>query len=106
MKRIELSTCLALAALALAPSFACQYAYYSTMEAFGKAKRDILVDRVEQARDEQTAAKEEFKDALTRFREVTGSDGGDLERQYSKLQDDYEDCESRAKAVSTRIEAI
>jgi len=41
----------------------CQSAYYSAMEKAGIHKRDILVDRVEDARDSQQAAKEQFKDA-------------------------------------------
>jgi type III secretory pathway lipoprotein EscJ len=31
----------------------CDSIYYSTMETFGKHKRDILVDRVENAREAQ-----------------------------------------------------
>jgi len=93
-------------AAALATSAGCSSAYYKTMEAFGMPKREILVDRVEEARDEQTKAKAEFLDALTRFREVTGFQGGELERQYESLKDEYGDCESRAKAVSKRIASI
>ncbi|HUR29059.1 MAG TPA: DUF2959 domain-containing protein [Planctomycetota bacterium] len=90
----------------LVPTVACQGAYYKTMEKFGKQKREILVDRVEAARDEQSEAKKEFKDALTRFRELTGFKGGELEDKYEALKDEYEDCESRAEAVSSRIAAI
>jgi chromosome segregation ATPase len=90
----------------IVPTVACQGAYYKTMEKFGKHKREILVDRVEAARDEQTEAKEEFKDALTRFKELTGFKGGELERKYEALKSEYEDCESRAEAVSERIASI
>ena len=38
---------------------ACQKAYYSTMEKFGVHKRDIMVDRVGEARDSQEEAKEQ-----------------------------------------------
>src|SRR5688572_15287263 len=44
----------------------CQTAYYKTMETFGVHKRDILKDNVEDARNEQEKAAEQFKDALTR----------------------------------------
>ncbi|MEN8232871.1 MAG: DUF2959 family protein, partial [Thermodesulfobacteriota bacterium] len=37
----------------------CQKAYYNTMEKFGVHKRDIMVDRVEEARDSQEEAKEQ-----------------------------------------------
>ena len=39
----------------------CASIYYSTMETFGVEKRDILVDRVEDARDGQEDAKEQFQ---------------------------------------------
>ncbi len=42
----------------------CQKAFYSTMEKFGIHKRDIMVDRVEEARDSQQEAKEQFKSFL------------------------------------------
>ena len=35
----------------------CSTVYYKTMEKFGYEKRDILVDRVEDARDSQNDAK-------------------------------------------------
>jgi len=39
----------------------CQRAYYKRMETFGKHKRDILISRVEEARDAQEDTKEQFK---------------------------------------------
>src|SRR5262245_19262115 len=56
----------------------CSSAYYSTMEKFGFAKRDILVDRVEDTQKSQEKAKEQFADALEHFVAVTKVDGGDL----------------------------
>lgn len=95
-----------LVACAFGTVSSCQSAYYSTMEAFGTAKRDILVDRVGDARDEQTQAKQEFKDALTRFREVTNFKGGELEEKYNALKEEYDNCAYRAQKVSERIEGI
>jgi hypothetical protein len=93
--------------LLLAPFVAgCRAAYYSAMETLGREKRDILVDRVETARDGQEAAKEQFESALVRFKAVTGFEGGDLEAQYDRLASDYERCESRAEAVRKRIRAV
>jgi hypothetical protein len=51
------STLLALAMLVLA---SCQTVYYATMEKLGYPKRALLVSRVQQARDSQQAAKEQF----------------------------------------------
>ena len=42
----------------------CQSAYYSAMEKVGTHKRDILIDRVEEATSSQEDAKEEFISAL------------------------------------------
>ena len=65
--------------LLLFPLIACQQAYYQTMEQFGYHKREIMVDRVGAARDSQTEAKEQFKDALEKFSALVDYDGGNLE---------------------------
>jgi len=81
----------------------CSSTYYAAWEKLGVEKRDILKKRVVAARDEQKAAGEEFKDAMTRLKEMTGFEGGKLEKAYNGLKDDYEDCNSRAEAVRKRI---
>jgi hypothetical protein len=96
----------ALALLLATSAFGCRSAYYSAMETLGQEKRDILVDRVEDARDDQEAAKEQFQSALARFKEVTGFEGGDLEEQYDRLDGDYQRCEARAEAVRQRIRSV
>lgn len=84
----------------------CQQTYYNTMEKFGVHKRDILVDRVEEARDSQVETQEQFKSALERFSEVVNFDGGDLQEQYEALNEEYEKSEEKAQSVSDRIEAV
>lgn len=81
----------------------CSGVYYSAMEKIGKEKRHILVDNVEDVQESQTKAQEEFKDALTRIKELYAFDGGELETFYDKLKDSYEDCDSRAKQIEDRI---
>jgi predicted nucleic acid-binding Zn-ribbon protein len=81
----------------------CRNVYYAAWEKFGVEKRDLLKDRVEDARDEQKEAGEEFKDALTRLKAITGFEGGKLEKAYSDLKSDFEDCSARAEAVRKRI---
>jgi len=81
----------------------CRSAYYSAWETFGKHKRDLLKDRVEQVRDDQQAAAEQFKDALTRLKELTGFKGGDLEKIYDRLNADYKQSEAKANTVTERI---
>jgi len=84
----------------------CQKAYFATMEQFGVHKREILVDRVEDAREAQGEAKESFVDALDAFRAVQEFDGGSLEAIYKDLSSRYSTCKSRAETVSDRIESI
>lgn len=101
------SALLALAAVALVTvPFACQSAYYSAMERFGVHKRDILVDRVKDAREDQAEAKERFVSTFDRFKELTSFDGGDLEARYKKLNAEYEDCSSKADDVRKRIKSV
>lgn len=84
----------------------CQSAYYSAMEKVGVHKRDILVDRVEDARDSQQQAKEQFKDALERYRSVVQVQGGKLEERYEALNAEFEASENSARDVRNRIEAV
>ena len=85
---------------------ACSSAYYKTMEGFGIEKRDILVDRVEDARDAQGDASEQFTSALDQFRATVAFDGGDLEKTYDRLDAEYERCVAEADGVSSRIDDV
>jgi hypothetical protein len=96
---------LALLALLL-PLGACRGAYYGTLEKFGIQKRHILVDRVEEGRAAQRAAKEQFQSALEAFREVSRFEGGDLEDLYDRLVHEYAESEGRVEAVRERVDAI
>lgn len=92
--------------LALVLLAGCSSAYYKTMESFGVEKRDILVDRVEEARDAQDSASEQFASALEQFRATVNFDGGDLEKIYDRLNSEYESSVSEAEDVSDRIDAV
>lgn len=92
---------LLVAAIALALS-ACQTAYYGAMEKLGYEKRDILVSRVDDARKAQQEAKQQFESALQQFIATTNFSGGELERQYNKLKDAYDDSDARAQAHQRR----
>ena len=81
----------------------CQSAYFKTMEAFGHHKRDLLVDRVEDTRDAQQDAKEQFESALEKFSSVMNFSGGKLEEKYKELKTELERSESKAKAVRKNI---
>jgi paraquat-inducible protein B len=84
----------------------CQRAYYAAWESVGKEKRHLLKDEVKDVHSDQEKAAEEFKDVLTRIKEIYGFKGGNLEKVYNKLNDDYQDCEERAETVRKRIQSV
>ncbi|UUM30535.1 DUF2959 domain-containing protein [Vibrio japonicus] len=84
----------------------CQSAYYSAMEQVGYHKRDIMVDRVEEAKESQQDAQQEFTSALEAISSLTNFDGGELESVYNQINDKYQDSEKAAKKVRERIAAI
>jgi len=86
--------------------FGCESTYYKTMETMGYHKRDIMVDRVQDARDAQEEAKEQFESALEKFSSVLGFQGGNLEEKYDQLKNEYEESATRADAVRSRIAAV
>lgn len=82
------------------------YLYYESMEKLGREKRDILARRVEAGRKEQVEAKEQFQTTLEAFQDLTGFEGGNLEKTYNQLNKEYERSETQAKQVGERIQAI
>ncbi|MHC4584649.1 MAG: DUF2959 domain-containing protein [Planctomycetota bacterium] len=84
----------------------CRSAYYKTMEAFGQHKRDILVSRVEDARDAQEDAKEQFKSALEKFSDVVEFSGGKLQDKYNQLKSELDKSKSKAKSVRSNISGV
>jgi histidinol dehydrogenase len=76
------------------------------MEKLGYHKREILVDRVQDARDAQQEAKEQFASALEQFSAIVGFQGGELEQTYKRLKTEFDRSESRAEAVHDRIDEV
>lgn len=85
---------------------ACTTMYLEGLEKIGIPKRDVMVSRVEKARDTQEETKEQFKSALEQFTAATNFSGGDLEDTYKRLNDAYEDSVSKAEEVRSRIADI
>ncbi|MDD1637916.1 MAG: DUF2959 domain-containing protein [Methylococcaceae bacterium] len=85
---------------------ACSSVYYSGLEKMGIPKRDVMVHRVEKARDTQEETKEQFKSALDQFTAVANFKGGDLEANYNKLNSEYEASVDKANEVKKRISDI
>ncbi|PCJ48173.1 MAG: DNA repair protein [Gammaproteobacteria bacterium] len=86
--------------------FSCQSAYYSTMEKFGIEKRDILVDRVEAAKESQEGAQEQFSSALEQFIQLTNYQGGELQKVYENLKEQFENSQYSAELVSDRVDKV
>lgn len=85
---------------------ACQSAYYGAWEKFGVHKRDILVDRVEDARESQEDGQKQFQSALEQFKSVVAFEGGALEERYQKLNAEYQASTEAAEEIRKRIEAV
>ena len=84
----------------------CTSTYYRALESIGIEKRDILADRLEETRDAQADAKEQFSSALEQYRSVVAVDGGDLEDIYDRLNAEYESSAERAEEVRERIDSV
>ena len=84
----------------------CSTVYYAAYEKIGIYKRDLLKKDVIAARDDQKQAQEQFKDALTRLKEITKFDGGEAEKAYNGLKSEYDSCVKRADAVHKRIRDV
>lgn len=84
----------------------CATVQYSALEKVGIEKRDILVDRVEDARDAQDETREELVSAYDALSELIDHDGGELEKRYRALDkavdrssDARDDLDDRLKAI-------
>ena len=90
----------------LALGAGCSGTYYNVMEKVGFAKREILVDRVDDTRKAQGEAKEQFASALEHFIAVTKVNGGELQRKYDELNREFQRSEKAAREVHARIDAV
>ena len=84
----------------------CQSAYYAAWEKVGVEKRDIMVDRVEDAKESQEDAQQQFSDALEQFTHLMNYDGGELQDVYEELKDQYEESNQAATEVTKRINKV
>ena len=84
----------------------CASTYYGALENIGIEKRDILVSRVDAARDAQSDAQEEFQDALEQYRTLVAFDGGELAQTYDRLSRQHTRLEGEARLVRSRIDSI
>lgn len=84
----------------------CNTLYYGAMEKVGVHKRNIMMDRVKEARETQAEAKKQFLTAMEQFKSVVKFKGGDLEKEYNTLSAALQKSESEAAAVRRRIRSV
>jgi hypothetical protein len=84
----------------------CSSAYYEVMQKLGKEKRDILVQRIKEAKKDQEQTKQQLQTTMESFQALTGFEGGDLEKSYKKLNGEYERAEGEANKLSDKIKSI
>jgi exonuclease VII large subunit len=80
--------------------------YYSAKESIGEHKRDIVVHKVELACTSLQETRNEFEDALGKFKSLVNVNESTLEHKYNLLNRQYQFCRSKSDAVSDRIRAI
>ena len=85
---------------------ACSSMYLGALEKVGIPKREVMVHRVEKARDTQEETKQQFKSALEQFTVVTNFKGGNLESVYNELNTEYQNSVDQAEEVRDRIDSI
>lgn len=85
---------------------ACSTMYYGAMEKVGIHKREIMVDRIKEARDTQNEAKEQVLTAMEQFKRVVNVEGGNLEKEYNKLNATLQKTEAEATRVHDRISSV
>ena len=84
----------------------CSTIKYNTLEKIGIHKRDLLVGNVEDTRDAQEDAQEQFQDALERFGSVIDIEETGLQKAYKLLNAEYEDSVAAAEEVSEQIDEV
>ncbi|MFG0246094.1 MAG: DUF2959 domain-containing protein [Phycisphaerales bacterium JB052] len=88
------------------PTIGCASTGIAIREKLGTPKREQLVDRVDETRDAQESAKEQFASTLDELKSLSGYDGGELESAYKRLNSQLERAKSRAERVSDKIKSV
>lgn len=105
-KRVVLTGMVLGALVVVSAMTGCASTGIAVRETLGTPKREQLVDRVDETRDAQESAKEQFATTLDELKSLTNFDGGELEDAYSRLKKQYERAENRAEKVSSKIKSV
>ena len=84
----------------------CTSTYYKAMATLGKEKRDILVQRIKDAKKDQDQTKQQLQTTMESFQALTGFQGGSLEKSYKRLNSDYESAASQAGKLHDKVQSI
>ncbi len=80
--------------------------YYRTRETLGEPKREIVVYEVSQACVNLQETRDQFQDALQKFKSIVSVEGGSLENKYHLLKRQFDACQNKAELVRNRIRVI
>jgi len=84
-----------------------QTVYYQGRETLlGHHKRDIVVIQVDQACESLKESRDQFVDALDKFKTLVRTPDTVLEQRYQHLKKQYDLCRGKADQLSQRIQAI
>lgn len=97
---------LSLALLTVLSLAGCQSSYFSLMDKAGISKREMLVDRIEDARDAQIKARYAFSRAADRYQAALHPSGNAPPVTLEQLQKAYADSSKAAAAVAPRVEVV
>ncbi|WFP51702.1 DUF2959 domain-containing protein [Methylomonas sp. EFPC3] len=82
-------------------------AYYQSRESLlGHHKRDIVVMQVDQACHSLKDSRDQFVEALDKFKTLVHLPESSLEQRYQQLKRRYDVCRSKADTVSQKIQAV
>ena len=70
------------------------------------AQAGYFVDRIEESLEGQKEGQAQFESALEQFKATVDFDGGGLEKAYNLFNDEYEESEEAANAISEHISAV
>ena len=70
------------------------------------AQAGYFVDRIEESLEVQKEGQAQFESALEQFKATVDFDGGGLEKAYNLFNDEYEESEEAANAISEHISAV
>ena len=73
---------------------------------FGATRAEIMVARVQDAREAQVEAKAQFETTYDLFKQLTGYKGGELEDLYEAFRSEIKNCQSHRTKLDQSVQGI